>query len=293
MDNILALDIGGTFIKYGLFSKKGEQKFTGKEATEKEPERFLKQLINIIKNIESTEEFEGVTLSIGGFIDPATGENTDFSVGKNFTTFNLKGELKKRTGYNISIENDANCAALAELWMGSGKGVKDFIMVTLGTGIGGAIVTEGRLLRGKSFKAGEFGLAYVLKNKSSEGESYEPATATGTLVKMVRKILDKEIDGEYIFNNLDNEIINKVYKEWINKISLLIGGLCICMDPEKLLIGGGVSSQSRLIEDIEKEALKIYPHLKGYTSIEACSLKNNAGMIGAVYNYINEYEEII
>ena len=86
MNRFLSLDIGGTFIKYGLYDKEGKEYFSHKEGTEKEPEEFFNQLLKIIEKVERIDSFKGISISIGGFINPVTGENTDFSVGKNFTT---------------------------------------------------------------------------------------------------------------------------------------------------------------------------------------------------------------
>lgn len=291
MKKYLSFDIGGTFIKYGIFDEEANEIFEDKISTKKEPEEFLAQLIYIIKEQEKTHEIEGVTISMGGFIDPKTGINTDYSVGKNFRTYNLKEELNKNTGYRISVENDANCAALAEMWKGSGQGCTDICVVTLGTGIGGAIISGGKLLRGRNFKAGEFGFMYVNSSINDNNEIFECAKATSVLVKQVSSKLGKTIDGKYIFSdsNLDNPVIREVYDEWLTKVAIVVGNIAVCFDPEKVLIGGGISEEPIFINDLVQKVYSIYSHLEEYTTIEPCMLKNNAGKIGALFNFFEEY----
>ena len=291
MNKYLTLDIGGTFIKYGIFDSGGRQYYSAKEATCRKSEEFLAQLLGIVGKSEAIDRLKGIAISIAGFINPETGENNDFSVGKNFVAYNLKKELKHHTGYDVSIENDANCAALAELWLGAAKGALDIVTITLGTGIGGAIISKGRLIRGKGFKAGEFGLMYCYREKQGEGYRLRSPFATSTLVKKVSEALGFKIQGEYIFNNLDNEIIKQIYENWIEDIALIIGNIAIAFDPEKILIGGGVSEQKVLISSLRDKVYELYPHLGGDIAVEACALKNNAGMLGALYHYLREYPE--
>lgn len=291
MGKYLSFDIGGTFIKYGIFDKKANEIFAHKVSTEKEPEKFLAQLVNIIKVQEKVYKVDGVTISMGGFIDPKTGINTDFSVGKNFRTYNLKKELNKSTGYRISVENDSNCAALAEMWKGSGLGCSDICVITLGTGIGGAIINDGKLLRGRNFKAGEFGFMCVNSYVKDGREVFESASATSALVREVSNKLGKNIDGKYIFNNLDNCSIKEIYDRWLTKAAMVVGNAAVCFDPQKVLIGGGISEEPIFIKDLQKKVYSIYSHLQEYTSIEPCRLKNDAGKIGALFNFIEEYEK--
>lgn len=290
MGNYLSFDIGGTFIKYGILDEKANEIFSDKVSTQKEPKKFLAQLIDIVKTQEKVYKINGVTISMGGFIDPKTGINTDFSVGENFRAYNLKEELNKSTGYRISVENDSNCAALAEMWKGSGVECKDICVITIGTGIGGAIISDGKLLRGRNFKAGEFGFMYVNSSNQEGKEVFEAATATSGLVRQVRSKLGKDIDGKYIFKNLDNCDIKEIYDRWLTKLAMVVGNVAVCFDPEKILIGGGISEEAIFINDLREKVYSVYQHLQEYTAIEPCSLKNDAGKIGALFNFFMEYE---
>lgn len=288
LNKYLAIDIGGTFIKYGEYLEDGTELTNLKESTPKNPEAFIDILTEIIIK---HEKIKGVAISCPGFINPVTGENTDFSVGENIKKYNLKAELKRRTKYDISVENDGKCAALAENWLGRGKNYKNLIVITLGTGVGGGIIVNKKLYRGQNFKAGEFGFMIIGKE---EGEVIYPPS-TSRLIKWVNKEIGKEVTGEYIFENYSDPIIQRVYQKWLERVAITIGNLAVSFDSEMVLVGGGISASDLFIEDLKKETYSIFKHLKEYTLIDRCLLQNNAGKIGALYNYLLEnriYEAI-
>jgi beta-glucoside kinase len=288
MKQYLTMDIGGTFIKHSIMN----QDFTEIEAksvpTEKDPDKFLDQLLQIIH--ETTEKISGIAISMGGFINPQTGLNTDFSVGENFKKYNLKEKIEEKTGYPVSIENDSNCAALAELYLGAGKDCRDLCMITLGTGIGGAIIHNRELFRGRNFKAGEFGFTMIGREKEKGEYSYRAASATSTLVRRVSAAINQSIDGNYVFDHLEEPIIKSIYEEWLQDLAMVVGNIAVCFDPEKVLIGGGISTRDSFILELRSKVYQIYRHLEEYTAIEACTLGNHAGKIGALLMYRKQYE---
>ncbi|WP_312101363.1 ROK family protein [Lachnoclostridium sp.] len=290
MKKYLTMDIGGTFIKYSIMDEDFHEEHPKSVPTERDPEQFLKQLLLIIA--ENTEPIDGIAISMGGFIDPETGLNTDYSVGANFTRYNLKEKLYELTGYRVAVENDSNCAALAELHLGAGRDCKDFCMVTVGTGIGGAIIHNRELFRGRNFKAGEFGFSLIGKETKDSKWNYKAAAATSTLVRRVSEALGQKVDGIYIFDHLDQQIIREIYEEWLEDLAIVIGNLAVCMDPEKVIIGGAISIRERFINDLKNRVYDIHQHLDKYTKIEACTLGNNAGKIGALLQFFTLYGNI-
>ena len=287
MKKYLTMDIGGTFIKYSVMDPNYNEEYINSVPTKEDPEEFRKQLLRIVDEVK--ESIHGIAISIGGFINPISCENTDFSVGKNFTSFNLKEELSKYSGLPVSLENDSNCAALAEMKLGAGKECSDMCVITIGTGIGGAIIHNRKLFRGRNFKAGEFGLCLIKKEKVNGEYFYVNAPATSDLVERVSRALNKDIDGTYIFNNMDNQLIREIYTDWLEDIAILVGNTALSLDSEKILIGGGISAQKVFIKDLRDKVYSIYGYLKDYTKIEACTLLNHAGKIGALIEYFNRY----
>lgn len=284
MKKYLAVDIGGTFLKCSLMNRDYQVLEEGEEPTLKNPEQFLEQIKMVVKPYQ--QEICGVAVCMAGFINPVTGENTDYSVGENFRKYNLKKELADIFKIPVMIENDSNCAAVGELVKGSGQNIQNFCMLTFGTGIGGAMIINGQLYRGSHFKAAEAGLV-KLGHTSTDLES---AGATSALVRKVSLALEREVDGIYVFAHLDDPEISRIYRAWLDKTAMVTGNVAMLLDPEKMLIGGAVSHQPRFLTDLSEAVYCLYPQLKEYTKIEACRLGNQAGRIGALYLYRMAYE---
>ena len=138
MKKYLAIDIGGTFLKYSLLDRDYRILEEGEEPTLKNPEQFLRQVEMLVERYQ--QEICGLAVCMAGFINPETGDNTDYSVGENFRKYNLKKELEETFQVPVLIENDSNCAAVGELVKGSGQGIEHFCMLTFGTGIGGGAI---------------------------------------------------------------------------------------------------------------------------------------------------------
>ncbi len=285
MKKYLTMDIGGTFIKYSIMDRNYKEELPGSVPTKKDPEEFISQLYQIIDGVKA--QICGIAISMGGFINPMTCSNTDFSVGENFKKYNLKERLSDYSHLPVSVENDSNCAALAELHLGSGKDCRDFCMITLGTGIGGAIILNRELYRGRSDKAGEFGFSFIGREETKNGMIYHAASATSVLVRRVSEALSRKVDGFYIFQNLNQPEIREIYEEWLEDLAMLVGNTAVSLDPEKILIGGGISTQEEFLRNLKKRVYGIFCNLEEYTKIEACSLGNHAGKIGALIEYFN------
>lgn len=276
----LTIDIGGTFIKHSIMDEEYRILEEGSEGTKKNPEKFLKQLETLL--LRYKKEVEGAAVCIAGFINPETGENIDYSVGENFRAYNLKQALSRAGEFPVILENDSNCAALGEMVMGAGRGLRDFCLLTFGTGIGGALVLDGNLYRGKHFKAGEAGLTLLGASMTDGKILCESVGATSALVREVSLSLGRDVDGIYIFRHLDNPDILKKYDIWLEKAALVTGNTAMLLDPEAVLIGGGICSSPRFIGDLRKTVYNMFPQLEAYTEIRACETGNQAGRIGAL-----------
>ncbi|NTV78471.1 MAG: ROK family protein [Clostridiales bacterium] len=278
----LGIDIGGTFIKYGIVNDSFSEEVGNKIKTKENPEAFLEQVYSIVEwALDICPEILGIGISIGAFVNPVTGTVNDYSVGANLNAYNLKQLIFKKTKLPVSIENDCNCAILAEHAIGAGTGCENLCLTTIGTGIGGAIFLNGRLVHGSSYKAGEFGLSMIGKEKF--------AGSTKDLVKRVSQIAGKEVDGEYVFSNLDKQDIYKIYEMWIEDLAILFGNVAMILNPEKMLIGGGVSANPLFIRDLRRRMYQLFL-LEDSTDIVACQLENNAGKIGAILRLMQDME---
>ncbi|MCR3759540.1 ROK family protein [Clostridium felsineum] len=296
----LVLDVGGTDIKYAIMNEKAE--IIEKEKT-KTPRDNIENFIETIGTIfdKYKNRVKGIAMSMPGRIDSKrgylySGGSLEYNNDKEIAEI-----LKKRCPMPIAIENDGKCAALAEAWKGNLKEYEDGIVVIIGTGIGGGIIKDKKLHKGKHFIAGEF--SFILTNdempdpKNNFAAAWAVTGGTPSLCKKLAEVkkLKKEIDGFTVFkyvNEGDEEAI-KVLDDYCYKMAVQLYNLQYIYDPEKIAIGGGISQQKVLIEyirkNIEKYAENMAPMVLFKPDIIACKFYNDSNLIGALYNYMLKY----
>ena len=281
--NILAIDIGGTMIKYGLVSSDGEILSTDKIETEAEKglENILNKIDNIFKKYKENNPI-GVAVSgtgqINGMIGKVIGGNP---IIPNWIGTNLVKILEEKYNLPIVLENDVNCVALGEKWIGAGKNLKNFICLTIGTGIGGGIILNNQLFRGENFVAGEFGHILIKKGE------FEQFASTTALIRLVKERTEKTLNGKEIFDLEKKEIVEyqEVISEWIENLTDGLSSIVYCFNPANIILGGGVIEQGEALINRVKNSLfkKIGLQFKEKLNIIQAKLGNNAGMIGASY----------
>ena len=302
MKRYLGIDIGGSSIKYGLFDEDGNEIEKIEEEIKTPKYNFSKMIDVLLSVINKFSYIDGVGISIPGCINPYTGYIQNGGAIRCLDNVNIIEELNQYTELPIEIENDANCALLAEKWIGYAVESTNFICMTIGTGIGGAIYINNNLVRGHKFFSGEFGYM-IIEDIYEKFRIHTLNKDSGTVpfTKMVarEKGLDtKQIRGNEIFEMIeagDIEVI-EAYKKWIRRLAICIYNLGFMLDPEKILIGGGISSEPKFISDlkweIESISIELITELGKLESLHsrwnicACKYYNNSGKIGAVYNLI-------
>ena len=281
--NILAIDIGGTMIKYGLVSSDGEILSTDKIETEAEKglENILNKIDNIFKRYKENNPV-GIAVSgtgqINGIIGKVIGGNP---IIPNWIGTNLVKILEKKYNLPAVLENDVNCVALGEKWIGAGKDLSNFICLTIGTGIGGGIILNNQLFRGENFVAGEFGHILIKKGE------FEQFASTTALIRLVKERTEKTLNGKEIFDLEKKEIVEyqEVISEWIENLTDGLSSIVYCFNPANIILGGGVIGQGEALINRIKNSLfkKIGLQFKEKLNITQAKLGNNAGMIGASY----------
>jgi len=291
----LVIDIGGSFIKYAIMTQIAGFLEKGKIPT---PLDSIEKLIENIGEIydKYKDEIQGIAISIPGIIDSERG----YAYTGGSLTYNDDKEIvkltQKRCPTKISIENDGKCAALAELWQGSLKDCDDGVVIVLGTGVGGGIIKDRKLHKGKHFSAGEF--SFMLTNDNFEytvddlwgfKNSYKNLTKPFAKLK---NITNNDFDGLAFFefvNNGDKEAI-KILDQYTKGLVKQIFNLQCILDPEKIAIGGGISEQDILMEYIQKnmkEHYNKYPfNSPPRAKIVRCKFRNDSNLIGALYNFL-------
>ena len=283
MKKYLGIDIGGTDFKYGLYSENGVSlNLDGKiPAVKNDTQDTLDAISGIISKFP---DIDGVGLSMPGRIDSETGTILGSGSFNVLWEVPLRPIFEERHKLPFAFENDANCVALAELWLGNGRDCGNFVCITIGTGIGGSIVINNQLYHGSHYFSGEFCFMYtnpeplVMFNNSS----------TYWLLKNINDNTSLKVkDGRDVFDNLDKPDVLEVYSKWIKTLAFGIYNVGAAFDPAKILLGGGISVQKRIYHDVELAVQEIthevYPR---FWTIEPCHFGNDAGKIGAVYKLL-------
>jgi predicted NBD/HSP70 family sugar kinase len=289
--NILTFDIGGTSVKYGVIDKKGEIYEKGKFITPKDDINELMANIAEVKvELEDRYQFDGIAMSCPGAVDDKNGIIGGCSAVPCIHGFNIKAKIRQATGIeNVRMENDANCAALAEVWKGAAVDYKDVLFVILGSGVGGAVIKDKKIHKGANLQSGEFGYMII-------ADDCQNLSLIATPVNMAQKVAERKgiesINGEEVFKLAEkgDKIAIEEIERFYNNIAVGIFNLQYVYDPEVIVIGGGISEREDLIDNIQKNIDKIIAKVetaKVRPVIRKCIFRNDANLIGAVYNYMS------
>ncbi len=297
----LCIDVGGTFTKFALMDEACNFYEKDKVPTKKDRlEAFVNMLVELYER--QTEAVDGIAICAPGMIDSGTGFM--YNGGSIFCVknINMVEILEERCHVPVTIENDAKCAALAEVWRGSLAECKNAIALIIGTAVGGAVIVDRKVLKGKNFMAGEF--SYLFTDESRYRDRTQLLAETGGVPGLIRlvserkKIPVEELDGEKIFslaNKGDNEV-NECLKIFCRRLAIQISNYQFIMDPEKIAIGGGISVQPVFLE-MMKEELKnlntVFPYSMPIPEVVTCKFFNDSNLIGALYVHLKSKEEKI
>lgn len=288
----IGIDLGGTSIYGGIINDKGQilkrvDRETGKSVGAGEVLRRISLVIDDL--LEAEDDIIGIGIGSPGFIDTYNGKV--LTVGGNIEGWagtDIKGELSKRyPNHQIFVGNDANVACICEGWIGAGKDFDSYIMITLGTGLGGAIYTKKQgIWYGQNFQGGELGHAILYPNgrKCTCGqngcvEQYISGTA---IEKLYYELTGEMIKGKEIFRAYETDDNSRtIVDNFAKNLAIYISSLKNIFDPEGIVIGGGVINSKDYWWDLMVNSYRDYVNdPKGLEIVPAIYL-NDAGMIGA------------
>lgn len=293
----LVIDIGGTAIKYAIMDMDATIHEKGELDT---PTDTLEHLLDVITSLyyKFKDKVDGIALSMPGNIDSDTGEIYTPGALTYNANVNIIKAIQERVNVNVAVENDGKSAALAELWKGNLSGCKDGIVLIIGTGIGGGIIHQRKLIKGKHFFAGE--VSYLMTDLNSQGMENVFALKGSTTALILQVAALKGIEPSTLDGNKIFEWIHEGDKDSMaaleniaNNIAVQIYNLQCLFDPEKVCIGGGISKQKILIEKIKEKLNSMYekiPFPIPHAIVENCAYYNDSNLIGALYNYKIHYE---
>lgn len=284
--NILVCDIGGTTIKLGLCSSLGQIIEYQEYATEayKGGMYIIEQVMDYMSAYNG---YEAIGVSTAGQVSPVDGSILYANPNiPNYTGVRVKDILEDRFHKPVKVENDVNAAALGEAWMGAGRSFEDFICLTFGTGVGGAIVMQGEIYKGMNGTAGEFGhmLMYPVTGTGKKWDSmYENYASTTALVQQAQAIDPKIKNGKILFSRIDegNEELLSLLQNWEHDVSRGIATLIHIFNPPAVIVGGGIMEQSWLVDRIGKCTQELLLDSFKHTPILPAELGNKAALIGA------------
>jgi len=305
MNKYLVIDIGGTEIKYSVMDQNLNFMDRGIRKTPYENgiDGFLDTILDIYRPYQ--QKVEGIAVSMPGVIDSVRG----YCYTGGSLLYNAEQPIAelitKKCNTRVHIENDGKCAALAEYWRGELQGCSNGLVMILGTGIGGGIIIDGKLLRGQHFFAGELSYLNINMDKWEEADSCF-AVKYGAVpmirkIKEIKGIEDDGFDGVRAFEliNAGDEQALEVFHQFARGIALQLCNLQVILDMEVVAIGGGISRQDIVVETIKKcwdEIIDNHP-AKNYATtlpqadLKRCKFTSNANLVGALYSYLEFYSE--
>ena len=290
----LTIDIGGTFIKYALMDESTEIFKRGKFNSPKDSlDEFKEEMTSLIDE-NLSQDLKGIAISCPGTVDVRKGVIYHGGILTYLHEVNMVEWLNQKYNLPVSIENDGKAAALAELWMGSAIGCRNVIVLVLGTGVGCGIIIDGKLYRGSSYSAGE--VSFIMTNYDVSKKEGEFFGFKGSAVGMLQEIsklnhLDSDTDGRTLFEYIkpSNEKSWGLFINFCKSIALQILNLQYILNPEKIVIGGGVSAQPIVIEHLHLAINELLSEEKIHNAIpnvEAAHFQNDANLVGALYHHL-------
>lgn len=278
---LAVFDIGGSAVKYG----KWEEKKLHSQGSFKTPDTFLEMVAEMKKVSAKFGTLDGVAISSPGAVNVAKRRIDGISAVEYLHQRPIFDQLEAAFGVPVTIENDANCAGISEIELGAGTKAQNVVFVVIGTGIGGSIFINRKIYKGSHLFGGEFGLMKPF------GKSI--LSPIGTAVNKARAYSEatgQKVDGRTLFELADSgdEVAQKYLAEMYDALAHSLYDMQVSIDPEIIIIGGGISVRPDVIENIKR---RIFDLLKaeGVESIMpevvACKFKNDANLIGAAANF--------
>ena len=284
---VLVFDVGGTSIKYGycIDSTLVEVKETPTEA-KKGGRHIMDTLISLIR---AQEGYDAIGISTAGQVNAEEGyiiyanENIP-----NYTGIRIREELEREFHVPVVVENDVNSAAMGEAVYGAGRDHTDFLCLTYGTGVGGAIVRNQEIYHGSSFSAAEFGAIVThaeerIRSANYFDGCYERYASTTALVRSAMAYDPALDNGRKIFENLDDPNVMAILDSWVDEIMLGLSSLTHIFNPSCIVLGGGIMVQPLIMEKIRQKVSQYIMPSFAHVNIRPAELGNSAGLLGACH----------
>ncbi|MBF2555857.1 ROK family protein [Listeria marthii] len=293
MENYLCVDIGGTSIKYAKFNQAGER-VSALESCATPISEGANQIMPALIRIVEQEKMDvaGVCVASAGVVHPEKGKiiYAGYTI-PGYTGTEIKKTIEHRFGLPCAVENDVNAACLGESWLGGARGRGSVLCLTIGTGIGGAMLLNDKLINGYSFTACEVGYMQLSQGK------FQDVASTKTLIKQVasRKNIDvNALNGRQVMKwayGEDADALAEI-EQWIENLVEGVVNLIYIFNPEVIVLGGGLMEEEAFFKPRLEAAIsaKLISPMFDTADLTFAKLGNEAGMIGALYHFLNQKE---
>ena len=292
MKHYMCFDIGGTSVKFGVAGENGallQKNEIPNVITQKGVDGLVESLASVTEQCQKEYSLRGIAVSTAGVVDPEKG--LILYAPKYFPGYPgtaLGERLEKRCGLPCTVENDVNAAALGEYWLGAGQGAKSLFCITVGTGIGGCALLDGRVIHGAACFGGEAGLQHITLDST-----WEEMASTRALIRNVAAAKgnsETALDGRKIFalaQGGDEEAATSIARQ-MDDLATGIANICYILNPERIIVGGGIAAQEAYLYPLLDTALreKLFPLVYEKLTLRFAALQNDAGMLGALYNLL-------
>ena len=304
---IIGVDIGGTSIKFALMDTQGiiENKWSIPTNISEKGKFIPAEISSSIRssiNKDTLKEIEGIGIGVPGAIS-SDGEIVVRAVNLDWEQLPLKKMIQQELDIEACLLNDANAAALGEMWKGAARGRKNLLFVTLGTGVGGGIILNGEVLNGCHSAGGEIGHIPIRSDENrlcgcGGINCLETFASANGFVLSMRKKLDQlnvswpAITPPNIFEKVaqNDEAAKEVFDEFLTVLAQALAGIVNTIDVEEIILGGGLSEVgASLLEPLKKKLENyIFPQIRPHFSVKKALLGNDAGVYGAAYYYLSK-----
>lgn len=289
---VLAFDIGGTWVKYGLVDSRGRVHQPGRMPTRGAGDgaALLAQLVEIARPLVHWHDPAGIAFATLGIVDPSTGRlRGGVEAIRDYAGQSPRETFEDAFGRPVVVENDGNAVALAEGWTGSAAGLQHYLAITLGTGIGGGLVIDGRLHRGANGAAGEWGYQRV---DGRVWEDHASLRGLGAAAEGLRP--GARMDARAVFAAADagDAAMRSVLDRWFDLLATGLANLMFAFDPQRVIVGGGITARGAVFLAELRRALepRLGPDFHGHADLALATAGNDAGLIGAARLWLAQHE---
>lgn len=294
MPTSIGLDIGGTNISAVICDEYGNIIYSCTRKSDYYGDQYLKNIEDIIENVlkESKTDICGIGIGVPGTVDYTTG-NVIVCPAFNWKNVQLRDYIENRFGISTCIDNDVNVWTLAEKYLGAAKDYNDFVMITIGTGIGCGLYLGGKLYRGHSFEAGEIGYlplsieAYNDTYSENNFGFFEQKASASATSRIYKEITNKNIECKDVFIQAKkgDEVAKKVVDDVYKYLGLGLSSIFCILNPQMVVIGGGMAGEGdEFLYEVTKNIKQLIPL---NVEISLSKTKKFGGAVGSALNFFN------